>query len=95
MRPHPCSRRSFCTPAGSDPDFKKNLQAVDRKYKSTCQSLEGRKKMELKTCEAQYDGDMYHNFDIGFNHFSRTRVVVVRSAMPPRTRHMVLCLVVF
>lgn len=45
--------------AGSDPDFKKNLQAVDRKYKSTCQSLEGRKKMELKTCEAQYDGDMY------------------------------------
>lgn len=45
--------------AGSDPDFKKNLQAVDRRYKSTCQSLESRKKMELKTCEAQFDGDMY------------------------------------
>lgn len=45
--------------SGSDPEFKKNLQAVDRKYKSTVSSLEARKKMELATVEASYDGEMY------------------------------------
>lgn len=45
--------------SGTDADFKKNLQVIDKQYKRMTQALDARKKMEMKSCETMYDGELY------------------------------------
>lgn len=45
--------------AGSDPEFKRNLLAVDRQYRKTCAALDAQKKLEFDSINNAYDEELY------------------------------------